>query len=125
VLKEVGYENPVEIVRRKVSVQDVGNNYLNIGMTEFVVINGIYRPPLRCGDRVDELAAARGGVEDLRGRAHTAVYVGGDLTPDRLAAHLVDVPEAILVQALVVNPHRHRHFLIADPEAIRGARPAT
>src|SRR5580693_8591549 len=115
-LKEVGDEDTVEVVSRKVSVQDVGNYYFNVGLTEFVVIDGVHRPPLRCRYRVDELAAARGRVEHLLRRAHAAVYIGGDLLPDRLAACLVDVPEAVLVQALVVDPHCHRHFPIADPE---------
>src|SRR5580692_627193 len=115
-LKEVGDEDTVEVVRRKVSVQDVGNYYFNIGLTEFVVIDGVHRPPLRCRYRVDELAAARGRVEHLLRRAHAAVYIGGDFMPDRLAPHLVDIAEAILVQALVVDPHPHRHFLMPTPK---------
>ena len=125
VLEEIGDEDSVKIGRRELGVQDVFDDHLNVGVTEFVVIDAIHRPPLRRGDRVDELAAARCRVKYLRRRAHASVEVGGDFLPDRLAALLVDVAEAVLVQPLVVDPHRHRHFPVADPGSVHVARPGS
>ena len=44
-----------------------------------------------------------GRVEDLLRRAHQAVDVGADLAPDRDPRVLVDVAEAVRVEALVVQ----------------------
>src|SRR6266496_2282471 len=83
-------------------------------MPEFAVVDRVDGPPFRCGDRVDDLAAARRGVEHLRWRAHAPVQIGGDFVPDRLPSCLIDVAEAVLIQALVVDSHSERHSRIAS-----------
>src|SRR5262249_31927639 len=61
------------------------------------------------GHRCDELAAARGRIQDTARRAHPAVQVARDLLPHCLPAGLIDVAEPVLVQPLIVHANGHSY----------------
>ena len=64
------------------------------------------RPPLARRDGIDELAAAGRRIEHRLGPPHLLMDERRDLAPDRRPGVLIDVAEAVLVEALVV--HRDR-----------------
>ena len=104
VLEEVGDEDAVKVGGRQVGVLDFrddpfGHRFVGcLGVGDLVD-----RPGLLGRDRLDELAAAGGRIEDGGRTTHQPVYVRRDLAPDRGPGTLVDVAEAVVVQALIVH----------------------
>jgi len=103
VLKEVREEDAVEVALGKFGVHDVGDDHPHAGGLDVALLDQVDTPALGGGNLGDELPAPGRGVDDALRRVHPRVHVPGDLTPDRLPASLVDIPEPVGVEALVVD----------------------
>jgi hypothetical protein len=104
VLEEVRDPDDVEVVRRQLDVHDVADDRLDAGLRPtFLVGDEVDRPALLRRDRVQELAATRSRVQHALGPAEALVDEGPDLAPDGRPGALVDVAEAVVVEALVVQ----------------------
>src|SRR5262249_37570906 len=109
VLEEVRKEYAVEIIPREVGVHDVRDDHLHPGGLKVALPDEVDAPALGRGHRCDELAAARGRIQDTARRAHPAVQVARDLLPHCLPAGLIDVAEPVLVQPLIVHANGHSY----------------
>ncbi len=63
----------------------------------------VHSPPLAGRHRHDELAATRGGVQDVDRPAQPAMDVARDLPPHRLPGDLVHVAEPVFIEPLKVD----------------------
>ena len=104
VLEEVGDVDAVEVIAGQLRLHDRRGDDLRLGLVGgLLVADGVHGPGLLRGDSADELAPSGGRIEDLLRASHQTVDVRPDLPPDGEAAGLVDVAEAVGVEALVVH----------------------
>jgi hypothetical protein len=104
VLEEVRDPHGVEVRLGQLVAHGVPHHHPDpLGRPALVVGHQVQRPSLTGGHGVDELAPSRRRIQPALGTSQTLVNEGSDDPPHRFATALVDVPEAVLVQAPVVH----------------------
>ena len=104
VLQEVRHEHAVEVRRGQIGLEDVRDDRSHVrAVRPFGIRHLVDRPPLLRRHGVDELAPPGSRIEDRLRMSHQTVDERRDLVPDRRPGTLIDVAEAVFVEALVVH----------------------